>query len=246
MNGRDSLNTKPHTEYFITFPFAYPPTLDAGKEDRTTQINRYIQVNFLFAAVHKAMASIVTGFEIRPDSICLHLDLSSHSRPLLTDRFDVSGAIRLTAHQLAENVDPGPPRPLVQALTTTAFLPLLRAVSRANPAVIAAPRYHGPDGEFDIPILSPQVFAEPLEVEDHSKTGTFGVQGFILTRKGELRYLLTLDRIEVEIPGDLGRELVSASILEFQNGLWIQGTMEKVGATWILLDDAILIRQTGI
>lgn len=168
-------------------------------------------------------------------------------KPLIPDELHIPALITRTAEEIVENASLQKPAPLAEALTSQLLVDILRAASSRTPEEASSIAYIDDTGVHVIPTLSATAFVQPAAPPVRSRTGTMLVTGVTYSARGELRLLLTKDRIEASLTGDLEALVSALPISAIREGVWFTGTIcQDNNNRWITAQGGRISNQEPI
>lgn len=166
---------------------------------------------------------------------------------LIPDDLQVPALITRTAEEIVENSSLQKPAPLAKALTSQFLVDILRAASSRTPEEASSITYIDDAGVHAIPNLSATAFVQPAAPPVRSRTGTMPVTGVTYSARGELRLLLTNDRIETSLTADLETLVSDLPISSIREGVWFTGTIcQDKSNRWIAAQGGRISNQEPI
>lgn len=166
---------------------------------------------------------------------------------LISDDLHIPALIVRTADEIVENSSLPNPAPLAKALTSQLLVNILRAASSRNPEEATSITYIDAAGAHVIPTLSATAFVQPAAPPARSRTGTMRVIGVTYSARGELRLLLTNDRIEASLTTDLEALVSDLPISAIRDGVWFTGTIcQDNNNRWITAQGGRISNQEPI
>lgn len=197
-------------------------------------------------SVLSTFASRVTKVVANGDRYRVYLGPSPPGKQLKlsTSEDDIPGLISLTVGELRANAEKQTPLPHRQALTSTAMVSLLHAVTAQRTSLRVSPTYTDSRGTYSLPKTNPEIFIEPRCEENRVRSGTLEVYG--VSRGGGGMYYLQLTRelIRVAIGSELCAQIEKMSLCSVIDGLWYEGSITKSeDGTWVAATGGKFINQ---
>lgn len=219
-----------------------PTQISPAEIANLTEISRQIK-SALSTFGNRASAVYSLGDRFR---VCIRAD-PDEKQSLLSNDVDIPGLLSRTAEELTANSARERPSTHAKALTSQAFVGLLRAVATKNPATHAVPTFNDASGAHPIPVLSPTAFVQPITPRDRSMSATMRVLGCTYSKQCGLRYLLTDERLEVELSPDLEASMAALPFSAIRDGLWFTGTIYQDDRDhWATMPGGKVVQQESI